>query len=395
MTNKRQGLTKKTNLPSKVQHQGSKMSKVVNFYSVGLVCSLSMALVAYQYSGTSMEDVGEQIALKLLEILPRKQQENFDSFPTSSSNDSDEVNPRQRVVTETEDAILLTKESKFNPVGHYNAKQAMEKRYEGLQNICMKYSDFMRPERAMLSQVVPYERYIYDPQSDLAMCKLDRVAKASFVTFFNRGYVGGTTVDGKKSNFKSNFPRSLKDARKAIIVRHPLERLVSAYRSKYEKVFNAHTNEEEGGEITFQDFVDIILRGPMEYAEFLEENNLHGQSVAIDTGMIDGLGDSAAWDPYWKQCGVCNPLNQPHYILHLDHIKEDSKVFAELLGNRSGQLDWTETLWQPKSGIREIEEHYFSQISKNDIRDLFDKYRLDHELFGFSPDYYIALGQDS
>lgn len=392
MTNKRQGSTKKTNSSPKAENQQSKMSKVVNLYSVGLVCSLSMALVAYQYSGTSMEDVGEQIALKLLEILPRKQQDNFDSFPTSKSNGSDEVSAPPS--TSTENPIVLTKESKFNPVGHYNAKQAMEKRFEALQNTCMKYSDFMRPERGMLNQDVPYERYLYDPQSDFAMCKVDRVAKQSFTTFFNRGYVGGATVDGKKSSFKNNFPRSLQDAKKAIIVRHPLERLVSAYRSKYEKVFNAHTNEEEGGEISFQDFVDIILRGPIEYAEFLEENNLHGQSVAIDTGMIDGLGDSAAWDPYWKQCGVCNPLNQPHYILHLDHIKEDSVVLAELLGNRNGQLDWTETVWQPKSGIRELEEHYFSQISKNDIRDLYDKYRLDHELFGFAPDYYIALGHD-
>ncbi len=46
------------------------------------------------------------------------------------------------------------------------------------------------------------------------------------------------------------------------------------------------------------------------------------------------------------------------------------------------------------SGKREVEQHYWSQISKEDIRRLHDKYRLDHEMFGFSPDYYVAMGRD-
>lgn len=51
---------------------------------------------------------------------------------------------------------------------------------------------------------------------------------------------------------------------------------LSAFRSTFEKQFNAATGEEEGGEISFVDFIDIVLDGPIEYAQFLEENHITG-----------------------------------------------------------------------------------------------------------------------
>jgi hypothetical protein len=42
--------------------------------------------------------------------------------------------------------------------------------------------------------------------------------------------------------------------------------------------------------------------------------------------MVDGEGQSRNWKPYWKHCGLCHPLFQPHFILHMDHAEEDKKV---------------------------------------------------------------------
>lgn len=165
-------------------------------------------------------------------------------------------------------------------------------------------------------------------------------------------------------------------------------------RYTYEKSYNAISQEEEGGEISFPDFVDLLLNGPLEYAEFLEENGMEGTSAAIDTGLIDGLGVSNAWNPYWKQCGVCNPDMQPHYILHLDHYQQDLQALIEVMGYPDKAKRFLDLDHQVKSGLREVEEHYFSQLTKSEIRQLHEKYRADHELFGFSPDYYIAMGQD-
>ncbi len=48
------------------------MSKIMNKFSLGLTVAVGVALVAYYQSDSTIEDVGEQIALRLLEILPRK-----------------------------------------------------------------------------------------------------------------------------------------------------------------------------------------------------------------------------------------------------------------------------------------------------------------------------------
>ena len=50
--------------------------------------------------------------------------------------------------------------------------------------------------------------------------------------------------------------------------------------------------------------------------------------------------------------------------------------------------------WDITSSNPLILEHYFSQLTKSEIRGLYEKYRVDHELFGYTPDYFIALGKE-
>jgi hypothetical protein len=70
------------------------------------------------------------------------------------------------------------------------------------------------------------------------------------------------------------------------------------------------------------------------------------------------------------------------------------QVFVELLGERPNANAWLQVDWEKKSGDADLEQHYWSQLTKDEIRSLYDKFRVDHELFGYSPDYYIALGRD-
>ena len=69
-----------------------------------------------------------------------------------------------------------------------------------------------------------------------------------------------------------------------------------------------------------------MVEGPKELADFISENKLHGESLGIDTGMVDSKGESAKWDSYWHQCGLCHPDFKPHYILHFDHQNQDEEV---------------------------------------------------------------------
>merc|ERR1739844_860707 len=141
---------------------------------------------------------------------------------------------------------------------------------------------------------------------------------------------------------------------------------------------NAQTGESEEG-MSFPDFIYVVLHGPVELAEYIQQNKLEGRSLGIDTGMVDGKGMSRAWAPYWHQCGLCNLQFRPHYILHFDHARDDSEVLVELLGD---------------SAKEDVLKHFWSQISKEDIRGIYQKYKVDFEIFGYSPDWYIQLGKE-
>jgi hypothetical protein len=86
----------------------------------------------------------------------------------------------------------------------------------------------------------------------------------------------------------------------------------------------AGTQDEE--QISFPDFIHLVVHGPSELAEFITENQLEGQSLGLDTGMVDGKGQSKTWNSYWHHCGLCNPDFKPHFILHFDHALDDEKV---------------------------------------------------------------------
>ena len=49
--------------------------------------------------------------------------------------------------------------------------------------------------------------------------------------------------------------------------------------------------------------------------------------------------------------------------------------------------------WDITSSNPVIMEHYYSQLTKSEIQALYEKYRADHELFGYTPDYFIAMGK--
>ena len=42
----------------------------------------------------------------------------------------------------------------------------------------------------------------------------------------------------------------------------------------------------------------------------------------------------------------------------------------------------------------EVIKHFYSQLTKEEIRGIHEKYRVDFELFGYSPDYFLQFGQE-
>ena len=178
----------------------------------------SAAAVAFA-SWLSAEDVSDSIAQRLLGILPREERDTVDDIDNGTA------------VRTQSHHVGLSKESRFRNGGHYVAKEAMEERYAALRERCKVYGDFMRPERHMVTHATTAaESVLYDARNDLALCTVPGVARRGFGALFDRIRGASRAEDAKRANFEARFPATMRDVKRAIMVRHPLERLVSAYR---------------------------------------------------------------------------------------------------------------------------------------------------------------------
>jgi len=281
----------------------------------------------------------------------------------------------------------------------YNAKDALDARYHKLRDVCNEYADVMRAESLMKDQMPKKDNFVYDVNSWIAFCNLDGIGKKGFEGLMQRLQRGDNNNDSPiRQGLKNNFAGTHKRFKKALMVRHPMERILSVYRKTFAAYYDVDSKTDVSEEVTFPDFVNLIVNGPKELAEYIDQNQLEGQSLGIDTGMVDAKGQSAKWDSYWHRCGLCNPGFKPHYILHYEHYQKDEEVLVELLGNNEQLLQEAKEWLNIKHNhaiTDEIIEHFYSQLTKEEIRGIYTKYRIDFELFGYSPDYFLQFGQGS
>ena len=84
-----------------------------------------------------------------------------------------------------------------------------------------------------------------------------------------------------------------------------------------------------------------------------------------------------------------------YYIWNLSSFLQ---VLVELLGHNEQLLQEAKEWLNIKHNhaiTDEIIEHFYSQLTKEEIRGIYTKYRIDFELFGYSPDYFLQFGQGS
>ena len=114
--------------------------------SYGGFLALAVLGAAYFYNDTdgSLNRFGEAVSEKLCDYLPASKRDIA----------SDEATETATSPTTTP---ALTKDSIFDPKvtngAVYNAKKAMDARYQHMKEVCHKYSDVLRPESIIGLQV--------------------------------------------------------------------------------------------------------------------------------------------------------------------------------------------------------------------------------------------------
>jgi len=167
-------------------------------------------------------------------------------------------------------------------------------------------------------------------------------------------------------------PKNLKEVEKQAltfhVVRHPLERLLSAFRDKLESGNNTHYYQTYG-KVSWSQFVSLVLSTSPEQ---LDEH----------------------WRPISLLCSPCITWAQ---IIRMEHFAEDSEF---LLARKKLNLNLANS-WRHKhggQGVRskfELERSYYSKLTVSEVEGLVQIYSRDFSLYNYSPEAYLWMAKQA
>ena len=187
---------------------------------------------------------------------------------------------------------------------------------------------------------------------------------------------------------------------KFMFVRHPFERLVSAYNSKLErpKTRKASKNERK-----------ILI---MQIRKYQEKNmNMSSNDPCLATSssqfpfscFVDYVLEEAKnthWWPYTELCRVCHV--QYDLIGHVEDFHDDFQILQEKFSANKVLMEISKQKKKRncKNNCTEDKKgaylQYFHQLAKTTILRLYHKYKSDFELGRYDfPTQYLAAGIDN
>ncbi|KAK8764848.1 hypothetical protein V5799_032542 [Amblyomma americanum] len=211
---------------------------------------------------------------------------------------------------------------------------------------------------------------------------------ASTEAFWRSGISGIVNDISGATYFQSFYKLSLNATQRlpqVLFVRHPFERLVSAFEDKAgrprdkERFFydvywdriaaatgrnatNGASNSSESSGVSFTQFVDYLLRVPV-------------------TQWDDH------WAPYYSRCEPC--LFGYDFVGHLETAAQD----LALLWQRMGLPPLNSSLLTRRNATPRRHRRYFDQLTASQVEGLYRRYFYDFVLFGYDQRVYFASGK--
>lgn len=153
---------------------------------------------------------------------------------------------------------------------------------------------------------------------------------------------------------------------KFFFVRHPFERLVSCYRDKFEigrktdyifRTFNPSIIQSKSERPTFQEFVQYLIRTPV------EEYNDH-------------------WLPNWIHCQTCT--QDYDMIGYMETLTEDVHYIFDISGINGSNHEFPWSNQKSADYSKERTKTYFETLKIEERKALYDIYLPDFLMFGYN-----------
>jgi len=262
-----------------------------------------------------------------------------------------------------------------------------------------------------LSQKVSLNSHLIDKKRKVTYCWLHKVASSFWMWIF-LWIKEGKQPDPKAKPYTTQYSMTPKTTKvyqntvanyeNIILVRHPIERLVSAYRDKIAGLkasYKQYTNIARALHLRRNDAViDVKLKtktrkeGKINSKETIEKKSI---SVPSWPEFVEYLlrtsteKDDPHWCLYTKHCSPC--LSNFTYIVYLENKEEEDLVLRMTgLGNITGGVK----TMNPTSGGKttSVLQEYVSQLKCRHITGLKRRYWADLLLFQYDMDSMLKWG---
>ncbi|ROT71889.1 Carbohydrate sulfotransferase 11 [Penaeus vannamei] len=262
---------------------------------------------------------------------------------------------------------------------------------------------------------------VHDRRNSLTYCPIYKAASTSWsILLLQMAGVTKSEEENLQVLLEEVFPRKLRtteykrtrNTTKFVVVRHPLDRLASTYRDKYQNASKPWYYINYGQEMVrmFRSFPERLTKAEVLGLQYQVAAKIQaGHPVTLSGNpFTNPLGPtfrefvlfvvaSKHADPHWmefhRQCAVCN--FDYDFIIKFENLRGESEQFLDYLNRGSDFiLQRRNSRRKPSGSSADPGCSLFSQISARLIRRLVAKYEKDFKLFEYSPDEYYKCASD-
>ena len=201
-----------------------------------------------------------------------------------------------------------------------------------------------------------------------------------------------------------------------MIVRHPFHRIVSAFRSIFEEtnIFSSKVGSkiveefrdsatasgrfsEEESFLASKKQLTQLTKQLIPKTKYLKTHPTFWEFVQAVINNAKYLSNlpfddmSVHWRPIYQQCSVCHAsmLSNVKYILKYENLDAEEDQLLRYLGwndiihHKAHVIHQVNNKTKLEKDIPELTKLYFSTLDKDDVYELYVKYKPDFELFGY------------
>lgn len=255
-----------------------------------------------------------------------------------------------------------------------------------------------------------HHQFFVQKEYNLMWCKVPKAASTSWLyAFLNLAQVPQSQIPednglGLHAFLREKYPLLTKNLFKKLItqsikflvVRHPFERLMSAYVDKLESY--SRDVEYRGGYYYAMYGHDIVASYRAKYKQKFPDNPLFERKEPSFVEFVEYLIETPLdkYDEHWKPIFVLCPPCHFNFdiIVKMETFKRDTEFLLNQRGLDSGLLTRKHST---KSGDQDqdLRRRLFSQLSKKMVSALRDKYRIDLTMFEYDVEEYTQIASDS